>query len=182
MKGVVLSSFHVKTKNINEESSKQYKDKHLLFNIPDSTHAIDQQKSRPSKPIPLYDEPYIVAGKNQGGSLGLKDEQNEFIRKNYTHSQLKMVNTYESHLENDLYEVEDIRVHHRSSGIRDFFVKWLVTAIVLRHGKRLLISQTLYMYKVIGIELILVLKSKEREEPLLNLPLRVCRRIPHRGM
>jgi hypothetical protein len=49
-------------------------------------------KHRSSKLAPLYKGPYAVVSKNKGGSYELKDEQNELLHRNYTPSELKVVN------------------------------------------------------------------------------------------
>ncbi|EIE88990.1 hypothetical protein RO3G_13701 [Rhizopus delemar RA 99-880] len=68
--------------------------------------------------------PYTVVRKNRGGSYELKDEQNELLHRNYTPSELKVVNMDESNIENEYYEVEDIRDHRGPIGHREFLVKW----------------------------------------------------------
>ncbi|EIE75595.1 hypothetical protein RO3G_00299 [Rhizopus delemar RA 99-880] len=68
--------------------------------------------------------PYTVARKNRGGSYELKDEQNALLHRNYTPSELKVVNMDESNIENEYYEVEDIRDHRGPIGHREFLVKW----------------------------------------------------------
>ncbi|EIE87751.1 hypothetical protein RO3G_12462 [Rhizopus delemar RA 99-880] len=68
--------------------------------------------------------PYTVVRKNRGGSYELKDEQNELLHRNYTPSELKVVNMDESNIENEYYEVEEIRDHRGPIGHREFLVKW----------------------------------------------------------
>ncbi|EIE79091.1 hypothetical protein RO3G_03796 [Rhizopus delemar RA 99-880] len=67
---------------------------------------------------------YTVVRKNRGGSYELKDEQNELLHRNYTPSELKVVNMDESNIENEYYEVEDICDHRGPIGHREFLVKW----------------------------------------------------------
>ncbi|KAG1446084.1 hypothetical protein G6F55_011689 [Rhizopus delemar] len=81
-------------------------------------------ENRTSKLAPLYKGPYTVVRKNRGGSYELKDEQNELLHRNYTPSELKVVNMDESNIENEYYEVEDIRDHRGPIGHREFLVKW----------------------------------------------------------
>ncbi|KAG1168252.1 hypothetical protein G6F36_012291 [Rhizopus arrhizus] len=81
-------------------------------------------ENRTSKLALLYKGPYTVIRKNRGGSYELKDEQNELLPRNYTPSELKVVNMDESNIENEYYEVEDIRDHRGPIGHREFLVKW----------------------------------------------------------
>ncbi|KAG1391448.1 hypothetical protein G6F60_012563 [Rhizopus arrhizus] len=80
--------------------------------------------SRSGKLAPLYEGPYTVVRKNKGGSYELKDEQNELMHRNYTPSELKIVHIDESNIEDEYYELEDIRDHRGPSGNREYLVKW----------------------------------------------------------
>ncbi|KAG0922488.1 hypothetical protein G6F26_013671 [Rhizopus arrhizus] len=79
---------------------------------------------RTSKLSPLYEGPYIVVRKTQGGSYVLKDEQNELLHREYVPSELKIVSIDETAIEDEYYDVEDIRDHRGGPGQREYLVKW----------------------------------------------------------
>lgn len=124
MEGIVFPAISERTKKINEEYSKRYNKKHVLIDIPVGSHVMVRLKSRSSKLAPLYEGPYTVVRKNQGGSYELKDEQSDLLHRNYTPSELKIVNMDESHIEDEYYEVDDIRDHRGPPGNREYLVKW----------------------------------------------------------
>lgn len=124
MEELVFPAIFERTQKINEEYSKRYNKKNVLVDIPVGTHVMVRLKSRPSKLAPLYEGPYTVVRKNKGGSYELKDEQNELLHRNYTPSELKVVSLDESVIEDEYFEVEDIRDHRGSPGNREFLVKW----------------------------------------------------------
>jgi hypothetical protein len=124
MENIVFPAILERTQKINEEYSKRYNDKNVLVDIPVGAHVMVRLRNRASKLAPLYEGPYTVVRKNKGGSYELKDEQNELLHRNYTPSELKIVNIDESNIEDEYYEVEDIRDHRGSSGNREYLVKW----------------------------------------------------------
>ncbi|KAG1001383.1 hypothetical protein G6F63_010568 [Rhizopus arrhizus] len=124
MENVIFPAINERTQKINEEYSKRYNDKNILVNIPNGTHVMVRLNSRSGKLAPLYEGPYTVVRKNKGGSYELKDEQNELMHRNYTPSELKIVHIDESNIEDEYYELEDIRDHRGPSGNREYLVKW----------------------------------------------------------
>ena len=124
MENIVFPAIIERTRKINEEYSKRYNDKNVLVDIPVGAHVMVRLRNRASKLAPLYEGPYTVVRKNKGGSYELKDEQNELLHRNYTPSELKIVNIDESNIEDEYYEVEDIRDHRGSTGNREYLVKW----------------------------------------------------------
>jgi hypothetical protein len=80
---------------------------------------------KPNKLAPLYEGRYTVVRKNKGNSYELKDELGELLHRSYVPSELKIVTIDESAIENELYEVEDIRDHRGTPGEREFLVKWV---------------------------------------------------------
>jgi hypothetical protein len=81
-------------------------------------------QNRSSKLAPMFEGPYTVVRRNTGGSYELKDEQNELLSRNYVPSELKVVTLDESSIEEEYYEVEDIRDHRGEEGHREYLTKW----------------------------------------------------------
>ena len=98
----------------------------ILEDIPfDSAVMIRLPEGRQSKLSPLYAGPYIVVRRTQAGNYILKDETNELLHREYTPSELKLVNIDETAIENEIFEVEEIRDHRtRPDGIIEYLVKW----------------------------------------------------------
>ena len=124
MEDIVFPAIEERTKKINEEYAKKYNDKNTLVDIAIGTHVMVRLKSRANKLAPIYEGPYTVVRKNRGGSYELKDEQNELLHRNYTPSELKIVNIDESKIEDEYFVVEGIRDHRGPSGKREYLVKW----------------------------------------------------------
>ncbi|KAG1141046.1 hypothetical protein G6F37_008149 [Rhizopus arrhizus] len=92
MEEIVFPAILERIQKINEEYSKRYNNKNIMINIPVSSHVMVRLENRTSKLALLYKGPYTVIRKNRGGSYELKDEQNELLHRNYTPSELKVVN------------------------------------------------------------------------------------------
>ncbi|OAD76541.1 hypothetical protein PHYBLDRAFT_157933, partial [Phycomyces blakesleeanus NRRL 1555(-)] len=105
---------------INEEFKKKYDHKNILIDIPKGTHVKVRLQHRPNKLPPIYEGLYKVVRRNKGGSYELKVEQGELLHRNYTPSELKMATIDKSTIENELYEVEDIRDHRGAAGEREY--------------------------------------------------------------
>lgn len=125
MEDIVFPAIHERAKRINEEYQKKFNKKNILVDIPKGTHVMVRLKHRPNKLAPLYEGPYTVVRKNRGNSYELKDELGELLHRNYVPSELKIVTIDESTIEDELYEVEDIRDHRGEPGEREYLVKWV---------------------------------------------------------
>jgi hypothetical protein len=124
MEDIVFPAIHERAKRINEEYQKKFNKKNILVDIPKGTHVMVRLKQRANKLAPLYEGPYTVVRKNRGNSYELKDELGELLHRNYVPSELKIVTIDESAIEDELYEVEDIRDHRGQPGEREYLVKW----------------------------------------------------------
>lgn len=124
METVVFPAIAERTNKIMEERKKKFDKKNIMVDIPVGTHVIVRLQHRPNKLAPLYEGPYTVIRRNQGGSYELKDEQNELMHRNYVPSELKVVNVDESKLEDTYEEVESIRDHRGKPGNREYLIKW----------------------------------------------------------
>ena len=125
MEEIVFPAINERTQKINEEYARKYNNKKVMVDIPVGAHLMVRLDRREGKLSPIYEGPYTVVRRNAGGSFELKDEQNELLHRNYTPSELKVVNIDESNIEDEYFEVEDIRDHRGSRGDREYLVKWL---------------------------------------------------------
>ena len=124
MENIIFPATNERTKRIIEEYSKKYDKKKMMINIENGTHVMVRLPNRANKLAPLYEGPYTVVRRTQGGSYILKDEQNELLHRDYTPSELKIVSMDESVIEDEYYEVEEIRDHRGTAGKREYLVKW----------------------------------------------------------
>ena len=125
MEDIVFPAINERTEKINEEYAKKYNSKKVMADIPVGSHVMVRLDRRDGKLSPIFRGPYTVVRRNTGGSYELKDEQNELLHRNYSPSELKVVNIDESNIEDEYFEVEDIRDHRGSPGNREYLVKWL---------------------------------------------------------
>ncbi|KAG1111288.1 hypothetical protein G6F42_015073 [Rhizopus arrhizus] len=127
MNDIVFPAIQERTKRLAEEYNKKLDGRRMILeDIPfDSAVMIRLPEGRQSKLSPLYAGPYIVVRRTQAGNYILKDETNELLHREYTPSELKLVNIDETAIENEIFEVEEIRDHRtRPDGIIEYLVKW----------------------------------------------------------
>ena len=124
MSSLVFPAIRERTLKIVEEFDKKYNKKHYLIDIPIGTSVMVKLESRATKMSPVYAGPYTVCGKTKHNNYILRDETNELLSRNYTPSELKIVNIDETAIEDELYEVEDIRDHRGGIHNREYLVKW----------------------------------------------------------
>lgn len=124
MEDLVFPAIKQRSDKINEMINKAYNESHKLVDIPDGAFVMVRLPQRSNKLAALYDGPYTVIRKTQGGSYILKTpETNELLPRNYTPSELKIVQVSEEAID-DFYEVEKILAHRGPEGNREFLVKW----------------------------------------------------------
>lgn len=124
MHNMVFPAINEREKKINELMRKRFDDNHVLVDIPIGSHVMVKVRQRPSKLSPIYDGPYTVIRRNQGGSYELKDEMNEILHRNYVPSELKVVNVDEKSIEDEYFEIEAIRDHRGKAANREYLIKW----------------------------------------------------------
>ena len=124
MHNMVFPAINEREKKINELMRKRFDDNHMLVDIPVGSHVMVKVRQRPSKLSPIYDGPYTVIRRNQGGSYELKDEMNEILHRNYVPSELKVVNVDEKSIEDEYFEIEAIRDHRGKASNREYLIKW----------------------------------------------------------
>ncbi|KAK4509772.1 uncharacterized protein ATC70_007074 [Mucor velutinosus] len=124
MHKVVFPAINEREAKMNAIMQKRFNDKHMLVDIPVGAHVMVKIRQRPSKLSPIYDGPYTVIRRNQGGSYELKDEMNEILHRNYVPSELKVVNIDEKAIDDEYFEIEAIRDHRGKAANREYLIKW----------------------------------------------------------
>jgi len=127
MNSIVFPALQERTKLLAAEYTKQMdKRRYILPEIGfDAPVMVRLPEGRQSKLAPLYAGPYFVVKRTQAGNYILKDETNELLHREYTPSELKIVNIDETAFEDEIFEVEDIRDHrYRKDGVVEYLVKW----------------------------------------------------------
>ncbi|CEP09820.1 hypothetical protein, partial, partial [Parasitella parasitica] len=105
MHKIVFSAIHEREAKMNALIQKRFNEKHMLVDIPVGAHVMVKVRHRPSKLSPIYDGPYTVICRNQGGSYELKDEINEILHRNYVPPELKVVNIDEKAIDDEYFEI-----------------------------------------------------------------------------
>jgi transposase InsO family protein len=125
MNEIVFPAIKERTQKILEEYEKKFNKKHYIIDIPVGTAVMVRLPHRASKLSVLYEGPYIVHHKTQANNYVLKTENNELLHRDYTPSELKIVSIDETAIEDELFEVEDIRDHRdNENGEKEYLVKW----------------------------------------------------------
>ena len=127
MSEIVFPAIQERTRRIVEEYNKKFNTKNnIITDIPENTSVMVKLPSRTSKLAPIYEGPFTVIRRTQGGSYILRDDHTqELLHRNYVPSELKIVSIDESAIEDEYYEVEDIRDHRGNEGNREYLVKWV---------------------------------------------------------
>lgn len=126
MANIVLPAIQERTKKITEMQAKNFDDKNNLVHIENGTAVMCkiQQPHRAHKLAPIYQGPYIVVRKTAANNYVLKDEQGELLHRDYTPSELKVVAIDETLIEDETYEIEEIRDHRGPASNREYLVRW----------------------------------------------------------
>lgn len=125
MASIVFPAIHDRTKALMEVQQKTFNDKHYLIDIPIGSVVMVKLPSRTSKLSPLYEGPFTVITKTKNGTYVLKDSMNELLHRDYVPSELKMVSIDETAIEDELYEVKEIRDHRGPDNDREYLVCWV---------------------------------------------------------
>jgi transposase InsO family protein len=127
MNSIVFPALQERTQRLAEEYNKRMnKRRYILPELAfDAPVMIRLEEGRSSKLAPLYAGPYFVVKRTQAGNYILKDETNSLMHREYTPSELKPVNIDETAIEDEIFEVEDIRDHrYNDSDEIEYLVKW----------------------------------------------------------
>ncbi|KAG2190874.1 hypothetical protein INT47_013071 [Mucor saturninus] len=124
MSTVVFPAIKKRTMQLIEEYDKKFNKKHYLIDIPLGQTVMVRLPSRDTKLSPLFEGPFVVVRKTESNNYVLRDETNELLHRDYTPSELKVVNIDETAIEDEYVEVDEIRDHKGSGHSRLFLVKW----------------------------------------------------------
>jgi len=124
MNTIVFPAIKARTNKILELQSSKYDEKNMIIDIDEGTPVMVKLPYRSNKLAPIYEGPFTVVRKTQGGTYVLKDETNELLHREYVPSELKVVSIDEKAIEDEIYEVEAIRDHRGDVGHREYLVKW----------------------------------------------------------
>ncbi|KAG1437143.1 hypothetical protein G6F56_013247 [Rhizopus delemar] len=124
MSTIVFPAIQDRTRKILEIQSKKFNENNVMMDIDEGTPVMVRLPARSGKLAPLYEGPFIVVRKTQGGTYVLKDETNELLHREYVPSELKVVSVDETEIEAELHEIEAIRDHRGNPGHREYLVKW----------------------------------------------------------
>ncbi|KAG1467964.1 hypothetical protein G6F56_004110 [Rhizopus delemar] len=124
MTNIIFPAIQERTRKVLELQNKKYNNSKMMVDIEEGTPVMVKLPNRPHKLAPIYEGPFVVVRKTQGGTYVLKDETNELLHREYTPSELKIVSIDETPIEDDLYEFEEIRDHRGDIGEREYLVKW----------------------------------------------------------
>lgn len=125
MADIVFPAIYNRTNDLMEIQRKKFNDKHYLIDIPIGTTVMVRLPSRASKLSPLYEGPFTVVTKTKAGTYVLKDEMNDMLHRDYVPSELKVVTIDESAIEDQIYEVKEIREHKGPANNRQYLVNWV---------------------------------------------------------
>ena len=103
---------------------KKFDKKHRLIDFPENSHVMARVQTRGSKLAPVYEGPYTVLRKTQGGSYILQDETGSLMPRDYAPSELKLISQDEVVPTDELYEVQAIINHRGQPNKREYLVRW----------------------------------------------------------
>ncbi|KAJ8651374.1 hypothetical protein O0I10_013106 [Lichtheimia ornata] len=124
MTNIVFPAIKARTDSVIQQQKEQFDNTHNITNFTPGDHVMVKIPTRTGKLTPVYEGPYRVLRKNNGGAYELQDETGELLPRNYTPSELKLVDQDELIPADELYEVESIINHRGKAGNREYLVRW----------------------------------------------------------
>jgi transposase InsO family protein len=124
MSEIVFPAIKERTLKITKLQEEKFNRSNKLINIPENAAVMIKLTRRENKLSPIYKGPYFVVKRTKGGSYVLKDEQDDLLHREYVPSELKVVTVDETEIEDNLYEVEEIRTHRGDPGNREYLIRW----------------------------------------------------------
>jgi len=99
--------------------------KHIQVDFPAVSQVMPKINEQVGKLDPIYEGPYTIVRKNQGGAYILKDEKNDVLTREYAPSQLKLISQDEVIPCDELFEVQAIIAHQEiTPGNYEYKVRW----------------------------------------------------------
>ena len=123
MNEVVFPAINQRTQRIIEEQAKRFNKHHKITHFKVGDWVMVRLPHRESKLEAAYDGPYQVVQKKRSTYV-LKDDMNELLHRDYVPSELKLVAIDESIIEQEVFEVDEIRAHRGPEHNREYLVKW----------------------------------------------------------
>ncbi|KAK4519292.1 Methylcrotonoyl-CoA carboxylase beta chain, mitochondrial [Mucor velutinosus] len=123
MNQVVFPAINQRTQRIIEEQATRFNKHHKITHFKVGDWVMVRLPHRESKLEAAYDGPYQVVQKKRSTYV-LKDDMNELLHRDYVPSELKLVAIDESIIEQEVYEVDEIRAHRGPEHNREYLVKW----------------------------------------------------------
>ena len=123
MNQVVFPAINQRTQRIIEEQAKRFNKHHKITHFKVGDWVMVRLPHRESKLEAAYDGPYQVVQKKRSTYV-LKDDMNELLHRDYVPSELKLVAIDESIIEQEVFEVDEIRAHRGPEHNREYLVKW----------------------------------------------------------
>ena len=124
MQKVVFPALKERTMVYINTQKKKFDQKHRLIDFPQNSHVMARVQTRGSKLAPVYEGPYTVLRKTQGGSYILQDETGSLMPRDYAPSELKLISQDEVVPVDELYEVQAIINHRGKPNKREYLVRW----------------------------------------------------------
>jgi len=125
MQDVVFPAIKDRTMAVIKAQQNKFDKKHIQVDFPAGSQVMAKTTESVGKLDPIYDGPYTVVRKNQGGAYVLKDEKNDILTREYAPSQLKLISQDEVIPCDELYEVQAVIAHNEiSPGNYEYKIRW----------------------------------------------------------
>ena len=124
MENIVFPAMQQRAKEYVTKQKETFDKTHKIVEFPEQSHVMAKVHLRDSKLAPLFEGPYKVLRKTQGGTYILQDEQGILMPRNYAPSELKLISQDEVIPADELYEIESIIKHKGQPGNREYLVRW----------------------------------------------------------
>ncbi|CDH59694.1 hypothetical protein RO3G_05265 [Lichtheimia corymbifera JMRC:FSU:9682] len=124
MTNIVFPAIKERTDHVIQQQKEHFDSTHNIITFTPGDHVMVKIPTRTGKLTPVYEGPYRVLRQNNGGAYELQDEMGEQLPRNYTPSELKLVDQDDLVPTDELYEVESIINHRGKPGNREYLVRW----------------------------------------------------------
>ena len=123
MNNIVFPSINQRTQRIVEEQAKRFNKNNTIRHFEVGDWVMVRLPHRESKLEAAYDGPFQIVQKKRSTYV-LKDSMNELLHRDYVPSELKLVAIDETIIEEEVFEVDEIRAHRGPEYQREYLVKW----------------------------------------------------------
>lgn len=123
MSDIVFPAVKQRTLKLIQEAAKRFNKEHLIVDFQVGDWVMTRLPHRESKLEPAFEGPFQIVQK-KSSTYVLKDEHNELLHRDYVPSELKLVSIDETAIEDEVFEVDEIRDHRGPPLAREYLVKW----------------------------------------------------------